>query len=220
VADALTPIAHSPIKPEPPLTVIAGWQVSARQATATADLTIADCTPLAKVQVRASNHMFDVPHGSALRDEHGTLIAGSGPGEWLLLAPPGESPRLLARVEARNETSTAVDLTHGRALVRLTGDRAPDVLALLCGIDLSDRVTPDGAALRTAVAAVATDIIRDDVNGTRSYLLHCERSSGQYLFDMLLRAGEPPGIEVAGFEQLVNPQETSSTIVTEPEGVA
>ena len=58
---------------------------------------------------------------------------------------------------------------------------------------------PDGAALRTAVAAVATDVIRDDLDGTRSYLLHCERSVGQYLFDAVLRAGAEFGIEVDGF---------------------
>jgi hypothetical protein len=34
---------------------------------------------------------------------------------------------------------------------------------------------------------------------THSYLLHCERSSGQYLFDALLRAGADLGIEIDGF---------------------
>ena len=58
---------------------------------------------------------------------------------------------------------------------------------------------PDGAALRTAVAAVATDVIRDDTDGIRSYLLHCERSVGQYLFDAILRAGAEFGIGVDGF---------------------
>ena len=94
---------------------------------------------------------------------------------------------------------TWVDLTHGRALIRLTGSRAVSVLSRLCGIDLSDEITPDGAAFRTSVASVATDIIRDDDNGTPSYLLHCERSSGDYLFRALLRAGSDFGIEIDGF---------------------
>ena len=33
----------------------------------------------------------------------------------------------------------------------------------------------------------------------RSYLLHCERSVGQYLFDALLDAGAEFGVEVDGF---------------------
>ncbi|MEJ7741209.1 MAG: hypothetical protein WKF73_00925 [Nocardioidaceae bacterium] len=90
-------------------------------------------------------------------------------------------------------------MTHGRALVRLTGARAPDLLAKECGVDLDDAVCPDGAALRSAVAGVATDLVRDDLAGTRSYLLHCERSSGQYLFDSLLDAGVEFGVEVDGF---------------------
>jgi hypothetical protein len=32
-----------------------------------------------------------------------------------------------------------------------------------------------------------------------SYLLHCERSSGRYLFDALVSAGHDFGIEIDGF---------------------
>ena len=133
-------------------------------------------------------------------------MVGSGPGEWLLLAAPGRAvdldPDRLA-AQAPGEPVTWVDQTHGRALVRLSGPRAPGLLAKLCGIDLSDDITPDGAAFRTSVAALATDVIRDDLGSadgsTRSYLLHCERSSGQYLFDAMLRAGAEFGIEIDGF---------------------
>jgi sarcosine oxidase, subunit gamma len=41
--------------------------------------------------------------------------------------------------------------------------------------------------------------VRDDRGGEISYLLHCERSSGQYLFDALIDAGDEFGIEVDGF---------------------
>jgi glycine cleavage system aminomethyltransferase T len=61
-------------------------------------------------------------------------------------------------------------------------------------------MTPDGAAFRTSVASLATDVIRDDLGGTRSYLLHCERSSGQYLFDALRTAGAEFNVEINGFE--------------------
>jgi hypothetical protein len=55
-----------------------------------------------------------------------------------------------------------VDLTHGRALVRLTGDDASRVLSTLCGIDLADEVTPNLRAFRSSVAKVVTDVVRDD----------------------------------------------------------
>ena len=201
------PVARSPIAPPPPVVVIDGWEVSGRRARA--GLTLTDCTPLAKVGVRAplGGHAaaeLAAPFGRVARDPGGTLVAGSGPGEWLLLAAPGEGPALIGRVEdlaARfpGELITATDLTHGRALMRLTGARGDEVLAKVCGIDTGDGITPDGAAFRSSVAAVATDVIRDDAGGVRSYLLHCERSSGGYLFGELLAAGSEFGIEIDGF---------------------
>jgi heterotetrameric sarcosine oxidase gamma subunit len=210
------PVARSPIAAAPPVTVTAGWEVSGLRAavTATASLTITDCTPLAKVQLRApaagrAAAALGVPFGRAARDAAGTLVVGSGPGEWLLLAPPGHAAALgcgLGEVAAQapGEPVSWVDLTHGRALIRLSGSLSASVIAVLCGIDLSDDITPDGAAFRSAVAALATDVIRDDRPGeptaVRSYLLHCERSSGQYLSDVLLRSGAEFGIEVDGFQ--------------------
>jgi heterotetrameric sarcosine oxidase gamma subunit len=201
------PVARSPIAPPPPVLVLEGWEVSGRRATA--GLTLTDCTPLAKVQVRApiggrAAAELAVPFGRTARDPAGTLVAGSGPGEWLLLAAPGEGPALTARVtgladRCPGELVTATDITHGRALIRLNGSRGADVLAMVCGIDTGEDITPDGAAFRTSVAAVATDVIRDDTGGERSYLLHCERSSGAYLFGALLTAGGEFGIEIDGF---------------------
>ncbi|MGH3344544.1 MAG: sarcosine oxidase subunit gamma, partial [Carbonactinosporaceae bacterium] len=137
----------------------------------------------------------------------------SGPGEWLALAGPGTADALrerlaagLSGVSGAAGFVTLVDLTHGRALVRLSGVQAGDVLAKVCGIDLRDGVTPDGAALRTSVARLVTDVVRDDRPGTPSYLLHCERSSGQYLFDALFDAGRQFGIDVDGF----HPRESAS----------
>ena len=205
-------IARSPIAPAPPVVRADGWEVSGRRAEA--ELTLTDCTPLTKVQVRApvggqAEAALGVRFGRAARvsrGSKGTLVVGSGPGEWLLLAAPGLAQALepeAVAAQALGEPVTWVDQTHGRALVRLSGQHGPSLLAKLCGIDLSDDITPDGAAFRTSVAALATDVIRDDLVGaagrTRSYLLHCERSSGQYLFDAMLRAGAEFGIKIDGF---------------------
>ena len=198
------PVARSPIAPAPPVTVEHGWEVSARRSGA--DLRIMDCTPLAKVLVRAATdgevaRTLGVPFGRAARDEHGTLVVGSSPGEWLLLAQPGASAAVAGRVEeVQDEGLVSVfEATHGRALMRITGARAADLLAKVCGVDFSEEITPDGAAFRSSVAKLVTDVVRDDRGGERSYLLHCERSSGQYLFDALIDAGDEFDIEVEGF---------------------
>jgi heterotetrameric sarcosine oxidase gamma subunit len=106
--------------------------------------------------------------------------------------------KLAADAATVNEYLSVVDLTHGRALMRLTGDHAPSLMAKICAIDLSDSATPDLAAFRSSVAKTVTDVVRDDRSGRRSYLLHCERSSGQYLFDCILDAGQEFGIDVSG----------------------
>src|SRR5215831_2410446 len=153
------PVARSPIEPPPPVLVVEGWEVSGRRARAA--LTLTDCTPLAKLQVRApiggrAAAELAVPFGRAVRDPGGTLVAGSGPGEWLLLAAPGRGPALAARMS-------------------------------------------DLAACCPGALVTATDVTRDDTGGVPSYLLHCERSSGAYLFGELLAAGGELGIDIDGF---------------------
>ena len=198
------PIARSPIAPVPPTTVEHGWEVSARRSAA--ELKITDCTPLAKILVLASTdgeiaHTLSVPFGRAARDAHGMLVVGSGPGEWLLLSTSGTGATVKDRIEQVQDEGliSVFDATHGRALVRITGAKAPDLLAKVCAIDLGDEITPNGAAFRSSVAKLVTDVVRDDLDGERSYLLHCERSSGQYLFDVLVDAGDEYDIEVDGF---------------------
>src|SRR5215211_4317361 len=202
--DEPAPVARSPIAPVPPTTVEHGWEVSARRSTA--ELKITDCTPLVKILVMASTdgelaHALGVPFGRAARDAHGTLVVGSAPGEWLLLSTPGTSAEVKGRVEQiQGEGLVSVfDATHGRALMRITGAMARDLLAKVCAINFADEVTPNGAAFRSSVAKLVTDVVRDDRGGSRSYLLHCERSSGQYLFDALIDAGDEFGLEVDGF---------------------
>jgi heterotetrameric sarcosine oxidase gamma subunit len=217
---ATAAMARSPITPAAPVRVEAGWEVSGCRSDAL--LTIADHTPLAKVHLRAPWNgamakALGVPFGRAARETpdgasgNGVsrtgawLVVGSGPGEWFVFAPPGAAAQAagwlgtVAADSAGEEFVTVVDLTHGRALVRITGRDAAELMARLCGADLHDDMAPDGAALRSAVAGVATDIIRDDRAGVPSYLLHCERSSGQYLFGALVSAGESLGIGVDGF---------------------
>jgi heterotetrameric sarcosine oxidase gamma subunit len=210
----LTAVARSPIAPAAPEVVVAGWAVSGRRSAAA--LVISDCSAMTKVLLKApaegsAAQQVGVPFGRAARQawplgagDVSVLVVGSGPGEWLVLAPPGTQDGVLdhlasGAVTPTDELVTVVDLTHGRALIRLTGARAVDVLAKETAVDLSEPVHPDGAALRTAVAGLATDVVRDDRTGVTSFLLHCERSSGQYLFDSLLDAGAEFGIEIDGY---------------------
>ena len=201
------PVARSPIRPAEPV-VVSGWEVEG--ARSASPLTLADVSALAKTLVRAAAggamaSALEVPFGRAARDASGALVTGSGPGEWTIIGPLGEAAAQRARLElvaaahSAQELITVLDLTHGRALVRLTGPAAPELLAKVCAIDLAGHRTPNGTALRTSVAKLTTDLVRDDEGDVPSYLLHCERSYGQYLFEALLDAGAEFGVEADGF---------------------
>jgi len=186
-----TAVARSPIAQAVPVEIAQGWEVSRKKSSAS--LRLADLSQLAKIGVKAPIPPFEIPYGRSER--HGSwLVAGSGPEEWTLLGPIGETTEI-----ATSGFATVVDLTHGRALMRLTGVQAALVLGKLCPIDLSDPMCPNGAAFRATIANVVTDVVRDDVEGTRSYLMHCERSSGQFLFGALIDAGTEFGLDVEGF---------------------
>jgi sarcosine oxidase gamma subunit len=81
--------------------------------------------------------------------------------------------------------------------MRVSGPQTMTLLRRVTAVDLDDRLVPDGSALRTSLARVVTDLVRDDLEGAPSYLLHCERSSGRYLQQSLLAAGADLGA-VAG----------------------
>lgn len=180
-----------------------GWEVGARRSKA--PLRLADKSPLAKVLVRADAdggvaRSLRVSFGCSARDDHDVLVIGSGPGEWSMLGAPGTAAAITARLEQVPDDGlvSVFDETHGRALLRIGGATASDVLSKLCAIDLSDNVTPDGTAFRSSLARVVTDVVRDDADGERSYLLGCERSYGRYLFDALIDAGAEYGVDVDG----------------------
>jgi heterotetrameric sarcosine oxidase gamma subunit len=129
------------------------------------------------------------------------LTAACRPEEWVLYAAPGSAAKVIEKVKRApaGQLVSVLDVTHGRALLRLSGSRAPDLLAKLCGIDFSDAVTPNSSALRTSLAKLTTEVVRDDRDGVCSYLLSCDRSYGAYLFEALLDAGSEFAIEPQGF---------------------
>lgn len=162
-----------------------------------AEARLADCTDQAKILVRASPGgalaaALGVPIGRAARDGDGVLVLRTAPDAWLLLAAVGMAAPVLRRLEALGdgEFANAFDVTHGYALVRLTGPGAAPTLARVCAIDLTDAATPDRTAFRSLVAGVVATVVRDDTGpgGERSYLVQCDRSYGRYLVDVLTDA--------------------------------
>jgi len=162
-------------------------------------LTLTDVSAWTKSIVRAAADtaaasQIDVGFGAS-RTAGEVLVCGQRPGEWMLLtASPAAVASLVDGLDRSGHVSI-IDHTHSRALFRLTGPAASSVLEKICSLDWSDPMTPDGAVVSAAMAKVTCDITRNDTSDAPSYLIACDRSFGQYLFDAILDAAAEFQIE-------------------------
>lgn len=168
--------------------------------TGDGDLTLRDESSIAKLVVRAAGDTqaadaLAVPFGSS-RMQRGALIVGQRPHEWIVLGHADAVDALLGNLDRSGHVSV-IDHTHARAAMRITGTDASSVLEKVCGLDWHDDMTPDGAATSGSVAKVNCDVVRHDFAGMRSYLVMCDRSFAQYLFDALVDAGAEFSMQVA-----------------------
>lgn len=134
------------------------------------DLVLTDESAVGKWRVFDGDPGPGTSHGSGEG-----LIWSVSPGEWTVL---GNRPN-----------PGAVDLTHVRAMFRLTGEQAAHLINRVCGLDLSEGMFPTGAAARTLFAGVTTELVRDDVGEISSYLIMPSRSFSAYIVDVIEDAG-------------------------------
>lgn len=160
-----------------------------------AAITLSDESSTIKTLVKSDQAQFGIGFGAST-SSGGALVAATRPEEWLILGSADECGAAEAAVNTGGFTSV-IPFTHGRALFRVTGEPAASMMEKVCGIDWSDAMTPDGAVVTASVALTTCDIIRNDQGGVPSYLLMCDRSFGQYLFDALVDAGSEFGLSVS-----------------------
>ncbi len=163
-------------------------------------LTLHDVSSTTKLIVRAGPetdacHQLSTPFATS-RAVDGVLVVGQRPDEWTLLGRQTAVQALAGSLDTSGHASV-IDGSHSRALFRLTGADAASVLEKLCSLDWNDHMTPDGAAVSGSVARVTCDIVRNDLEGSPSYLISCDRSYGQYLFEVILDAGQEFSISPA-----------------------
>lgn len=197
---ASTPVARSPLSHVGETVIVDGWEYAT--SAVTGPVVIADRSTLSKVQVRVAAtaeviEAIGTRFGrAAWRGDR--LVVGAGPDEWLVLGAPGAAAEIASDLASSAGAADprqvdVMDLTHGRALIRVSGPETMSLMQRVTAVDLDDRLVPNGSALRSSVAKVVTDIVRDDQDGSPSFLLHCERSSGRYLQESLLAAGRDLG---------------------------
>lgn len=163
-------------------------------------VTLADAYATAKVQVRAEASsaaaaLLAVPYGNSYRTSSGDLVCGTRPDEWTIYGEPGRSDEIAATVPLDGFVSV-VDISHGKAMLRISGSAASAALAKICNLDLCEDLTPNGAVFSGGVANVSCDLVRDDQGGEPSFLISCERSFGRYLFIAVADACAEFGLSV------------------------
>ena len=107
-------------------------------------------------------------------------------------------PEALARLHAAFEDThtTAVDVSGARAVFRVEGPHAREVLAKLAPVDLAPGQFTSGMFRRTRMGQVpAAFWLRED----GAFEVICFRSVAQYMFDLLSVAAQP-GSEVGHFQ--------------------
>lgn len=83
------------------------------------------------------------------------------------------SPGELTVISDRTMPKTAVELTHVRASMRISGVNARELLLRLTPLDVTAEMFPVGSAARTLVAGITSEIVHD---AAETYLLITSRS--------------------------------------------
>ena len=128
------------------------------------------------------------PVSASVAGEKG--LCWMSPDELLVLCPYAEvADRLKDMKSTLGEThSLAVDVSDARAVFRVSGPAAREVMAKLCPVDLAPGAFEPGVFRRTRMAQVPAAIWMDDAE---TFRIICFRSVAQYVFDLLKTAAQP-----------------------------
>jgi heterotetrameric sarcosine oxidase gamma subunit len=183
--------------------------VPAASIQATFDVGLSDLTGVQVTLIQGESGDILQQHFATIPNQPGDLVeVGQGllarlaPQEFYLFGLSSEA-NLPSASELDNSFvqaerfARATDLTHGRAVLKLSGPAAAETLGKVCGLDFHDSIFPTMQVKQTSAAKIKTFIARRDVDGTPVYHLHVNRPFGQYFWDIVWDAGQEFGI-VAG----------------------
>ena len=94
----------------------------------------------------------------------------------------------------------AVNVSEVYAAFNLAGPRAREVLAGVTDCDLSNDAFPYMHVREATVAGVPCRLLRIGFTGELSYEIHCPAGFGRHVWESILNAGRPAGIQPFGVE--------------------
>ncbi|WP_372572395.1 sarcosine oxidase subunit gamma [Ruegeria jejuensis] len=150
---------------------------------------------LAKAATGATNQKMPGQRQASVSGDSG--LCWMSPDELLVLVPYAEVEAKLAEMVKTLGSShaLAVNVSDARAVFRVSGDYAREVLAKLAPVDLSKEAFKPGDFRRTRLAQVAAAFWMEEDG---SFRVVCFRSVAGYVFN-LLKVAAQPGSEVGAF---------------------
>lgn len=148
----------------------------------------------------AAQGLFDVAAPampSAATGPKATLI-WSGPQQFLVLVADGYGTEGLERLtEAFAGSASLSNQSDGRALIRIAGPRARDLLAKVCSVDLHPKVFPIGGAAATSIDHTGVNLWRSaDEEGSAVFDLLVFSTFAISLWHTLLDHAAEFGVEM------------------------
>jgi sarcosine oxidase subunit gamma len=108
---------------------------------------------------------IELPNGPKRATANGLSLIGIGPGQYLAVAEGDLAKELLARIAgALVGLAAVVDQSDAKAILRLSGPHARDVLAKGCSVDLHPRVftTEDAATTLASLVPCQIGLLDDE----------------------------------------------------------
>ena len=127
------------------------------------------------------------------------------PDRYLLVTGTASATRdfdWIARHIPAGSNAHLVDVTSAYATLALMGPRARDILARLTRADLANAAFPFGTAREIPVAGAPVIALRITYVGELGYELHVPTEFALTLYEALLEAGAPLGLQDAGYRAI------------------
>jgi sarcosine oxidase subunit gamma len=130
---------------------------------------------------------FDAPAAGCQVVRHEVTFAWLSPNEWLIAAHEGLLCEILRHAnEQGGDQVLAVDTSHGRGVLMLSGAGARDVLATLCPLNARAEHFPVNAVARSLLGSTGVFIARlPDLDDTPRFRLVVDQSMEAYAVRLL-----------------------------------
>jgi len=176
--------------------------------TALPSHTLSDLTDLPRVGFRGRDSAqalqasgFSLPDrpNRSVTQEDGSQVISLSASEYLLLGSPRDHGLRIADEEARweldHQANYLLPRQDSHAWLQLSGERVPEVMAKICGVDLRPQAFGPGSVAQTSAARINVIVINPQVAEIATFHILFDRASLSYFRGALLDALAEFGVQ-------------------------